>query len=143
MRACVHRDFRTGIVLGLLWRGIQAYIQRVQADYLFGCASIRSMKASGIAALHHYLGSKGFLLEDSSTKALPEYQMPGFEQALEQSADLALGKSLLPPLLNSYLRAGAKVGRHPALDVSFECVDFLTILKLADLSALFERKYTL
>ncbi|MCB5295473.1 MAG: hypothetical protein LHW52_02880, partial [Candidatus Cloacimonetes bacterium] len=39
----------------------------------------------------------------------------------------------IPSLLNSYLKAGAKVCGSPALDRSFKCIDFLTLLDVSEL----------
>jgi putative hemolysin len=36
-------------------------------------------------------------------------------------------------LLNSYLKSGAVVCGRPALDKSFKCIDFLTLLDVRDL----------
>jgi putative hemolysin len=45
---------------------------------------------------------------------------------------------MIPSLLHSYLRIGAKVCGIPALDKSFRCIDFLTLLDVREL----ERTYT-
>ncbi|NJM10302.1 MAG: GNAT family N-acetyltransferase [Bdellovibrionaceae bacterium] len=41
-RACVHPDFRNGVVMQLLWRGIADYIRQVGASYAFGCTSLKT-----------------------------------------------------------------------------------------------------
>jgi putative hemolysin len=48
---------------------------------------------------------------------------------------------MLPPLLLSYINAGAKVIGKPAFDQDFNCLDFLTILKLQDLRSSFKKRY--
>jgi putative hemolysin len=146
-RACIHRDYRDGIVIALLWRGLVQYIQQVKAAYLFGCASIRSMDGVEVGSIYRYLSSKSFLSAEFRIEPVGSYRMPGFYDTLgripEGNAEIAeRGKALIPPLLNSYLKAGAKVCGAPALDVSFQCVDFLTVLRMEDLTRLFERKYT-
>jgi putative hemolysin len=45
-RACVHRQHRNLIVLGLLWRGIADYATGHGARYLLGCSSITSQDAA-------------------------------------------------------------------------------------------------
>jgi putative hemolysin len=145
-RACIHRDFRDGIVIALLWRGLVQYIQAVKANFLFGCASIRSMDTAEVASICQYLRSREFLSDDYHVEPLGHYRMPGLQDAVSRQplTDVAAaqGKALIPPLLNSYLRAGAKVVGAPALDVSFACVDFLTVLRMDEMSKLFERKYS-
>lgn len=143
-RACIHRDYRDGVVISLLWRGLVQYIQAVKAEYLFGCASIRTMDPLEVASIYSYLQANGFLSETIQAVPVPAYHMPGVHYptpSAVQAEQVEKGKSLIPPLLNSYLRAGAKVCGVPALDVSFECIDFLTVLKMKQLTRTFDRKY--
>lgn len=42
-------------------------------------------------------------------------------------------EQIIPALLKSYLRLGAKVAGQPAFDEEFNCIDFLTILKKENL----------
>ncbi len=140
-RACIHKDYRDGSVISLLWRGLVQYAQQSQAAYLFGCASIRSMDVAEVRTIYEYLGSKEFLSSDFGIGPVPNYKMPGWTppQAVEQASDAA--KALVPPLLNSYLRAGAKVYGDPALDAAFRCVDLFTVLNLEKVTPLYERRY--
>jgi putative hemolysin len=39
-RACIHPDYRSGGVIMMLWAGLAACMQREQAEYLIGCASV-------------------------------------------------------------------------------------------------------
>ncbi len=50
-------------------------------------------------------------------------------------------ESHLPPLLRSYLQAGATIASEPALDSFFGCVDFLTILDLSAVNPKYQRRY--
>jgi len=45
-RACVHRQHRNLIVLGLLWKGIADYAKERGARYLIGCSSLTSQDAA-------------------------------------------------------------------------------------------------
>ncbi len=140
-RACIHKDYRDGVVIALLWRGLVQYIQQSGAAFLFGCASIRSMDVAEVQTIYQYLGSKDFLSSDFGIGPVENYRMPGWQRATGQAEGVEQGKSLIPPLLNSYLRAGAKVFGEPALDSAFRCVDLFTVLKMDKLTPLFERRY--
>ncbi len=48
----------------------------------------------------------------------------------------------IPALFGSYLRAGAKVALEPALDRDFQCLDYLTVLRLNQLTESFEKRYS-
>src|SRR5262249_47026330 len=39
-RACVHPDYRTGAVLGLLWAGLAGYLRACGHTHVLGCASV-------------------------------------------------------------------------------------------------------
>lgn len=138
-RACIHHNHRNGSVIDLLWRGIGMYVQKSGAEYLFGCSSVKSTDINTAFALFQEL-SQSELLSD-------EYEIRSYGNFEVDFSDLrpALlevdSKRLLPPLLRSYFSAGAKVYGTPALDIEFECFDFLTILKLTELSASFKRRY--
>jgi putative hemolysin len=138
-RACIHKEYRDGVVISLLWRGVVQYVQSVKADFLFGLASIRTMDPVEVGTIYQYLQDNGFLSSEFPISPVPAYQMPGGMVVKESEKDK--GKALIPPLLNSYLRAGAKISGVPALDESFECVDFLTILRMRDISKLYDRRY--
>lgn len=140
-RACIHKDFRDGSVISLLWRGLVQYAQQSQAAYLFGCASIRSMDIAEVQTIYEYLGSKDFLSTDFGIGPVNSYKMPGWKAASGSGTGAEAGKALVPPLLNSYLRAGAKVFGEPALDSAFRCVDLFTVLNLEKVTPLYERRY--
>ena len=38
-RACIHKEYRGGTTVSLLWTGLLAYMKKIGADYLFGCSS--------------------------------------------------------------------------------------------------------
>jgi putative hemolysin len=140
-RACIHKDYRDGSVIALLWRGLVQYIQQSQSAYLFGCASIRSMDVAEVQSIYQYLGAKEFLSSDYGLCPVPSYRMPGWKMPATFDGGAEAGKALIPPLLNSYLRAGAKVFGDPALDAAFRCVDLFTVLKMEKITPLFERRY--
>ncbi|MBO6580129.1 MAG: GNAT family N-acetyltransferase, partial [Thalassospira sp.] len=57
-RSCVHKDYRDGKAIQLLWRGITKLIFNHDIRYLFGCASFHATDIDKIAYelsyLHHY-----------------------------------------------------------------------------------------
>lgn len=140
-RACIHKDYRDGVVIALLWRGLVQYIQQSQAAYLFGCASIRSMEPAEVRTVYEFLAAKDFLSQDFGIGPVPAYEMPGWGSGPIEPKDTESAKALIPPLLNAYLRAGAKVYGQPALDEAFKCVDLFTVLKMNKLTPGFERRY--
>lgn len=125
-RACVHRQHRNLVVLGLLWKGIADYAKERGARYLLGCSSITSQDAAVGASAYSELCRRGHLAD------LPWQTRPTakFECSLEQ---LAAEPVKIPKLLRAYLGLGAKVCGAPALDREFQTIDFLTLLDLESL----------
>lgn len=141
-RACVHKDFRDGTTIQLLWRGIAAYIAETGADYVFGCASVKTECGDLAASIFGYL-VRDYRFEDGWAMPLPSYRMEGFRAGIRPTSeeDLVSIRSQLPPLLKSYLNAGAKLASEPALDRDFECIDLLMVLDVSKLSKLVERRF--
>jgi putative hemolysin len=120
-RACVAREHRNVIVLGLLWRGISAYARARQCRYLIGCSSLNSQDEAEGAALYHALALK-------HRAPFPWRTLPHAPYACcEPAAALA---PRAPKLLSAYLALGATICAPPAIDREFKTIDFLTLLDL-------------
>ena len=124
-RACVQRQHRNLVVLGLLWKGIADYARRHNARYLLGCSSLTSQDpavgASAYADLcRHHLAPQPF-----RTRPSPRFDCPLDQLAPEPPA--------IPRLLRAYLTIGAKICGPPALDREFKTIDFLTLVDLDSL----------
>ncbi len=147
-RACIHKDYRNGMVISLLWRGLVQYAQASGAEYLFGMSSFKSTTTAEIARVYLQLRAEGAV--DESLPCLPfgGYKIQDLHKAMEEltatpdNPDAPAG-NLVPALLKSYLRAGAKVIGEPALDEDFKCADFLTLLDLRNMGKAYERKFKL
>jgi len=137
-RACVDREYRGGVVMTLLWRGLVAYLKEVGAEYLFGCSSIKTVDPFEAARLSAYLAKGGHVLQDYGIRPTAKYRFSQWPSADVGGDEM---KELIPSLLSAYLRAGAQVAGEPAYDRDFRCVDFLTILKTDRLTENYERKY--
>jgi len=89
---------------------------------------------------------KGHILPDEVVSPRADHRLAGLDEALAQldteGIDEATVHGLLPPLLRSYLRAGARVSRLPSHDPDFGCVDFMTVLDLDDSNDAFMGRYT-
>ncbi len=135
-RACISLEHRRGAVLNLLWKGILQYAQKMNARYLFGCSSVKTESFSEAKSLCLDLKIQGAHSNKWNIQTTPEFSIPEFSSIEPKESFIEL-----PPLLRSYLKAGAKVHGDPAYDASFHCHDFLTILDLKEMSSLYEKKY--
>lgn len=135
-RACIHRKFRNGSVLSLLWRGVCEYISAIQAQYVIGCSSVNTMDGKEVARMITSLAKQQAQLEGMTILPREAYLRRNKLHLANQSKI-----ETLPPLLQVYLKAGAKVSLHPAWDYDFHCVDFFTVLKASEMKSSFKNKY--
>ncbi|MES2964337.1 MAG: GNAT family N-acetyltransferase, partial [Bdellovibrionota bacterium] len=133
--------------VALLWRGIAEYIQRTETKVLFGCGSIKTMDPLESGLITKYLTDEGVLSKEFGVTPTKKYKMRQLDRVLEyiEANPFVYDKSevakLIPALFNSYIRMGAKVAGEPALDRDFHCIDFLTVLPMDQLNAVFKDKY--
>jgi putative hemolysin len=139
-RACIHKDYRRGIVISLLWRGIADYLAASGSEFLFGCATVKTDDPRDAALLTRYFEEEGRMTPGFRVRPTLAYTMPmlGFFKEELRGPLTAVQKEeaerLLPPLCRAYLKIGAYVGGDPAWDQEFQCIDFLTILHRRDLN---------
>jgi putative hemolysin len=126
-RACVAREHRNLIVLGLLWRGIAAYARERDCRYLIGCGSLTSQEPREGSALYASLRARHLAPKEWRTVPHPACSCP-----LDEAAEVA---PRLPKLLAAYLSLGATICGPPALDRDFKTIDFLTLLDLHTMPA--------
>ena len=144
-RACVAQENRHGGVIDLLWKGIAKYIELSGAQYLFGCSSINTVDANTTKCITKFFQDGGHLSDEFGVVTVPPYVFDRGQGLPASTSSTPLtpleAKGLIPPLLRSYLNAGAKVHGPPALDKNFECIDYFTIIDLNQLSPSHQRRY--
>lgn len=136
-RACIDPLYRNGTTIDLLWKGIAKYSMAVNARYLCGCSSIKTQCPQESLEFLQYFRQIGVYSADHSIIPHSQFNMNLDDQA---KCELELDKKL-PPLLKTYIKAGAKVYGHPALDRDFECIDFFTILDFNQLTPVYHKRY--
>ena len=126
-RACVHRQHRNLLVLGLLWKGIADYASERGARYLIGCSSLTSQDPAAGASAYSELCRNHLAAPAWRTTPLPTHAVP-LEVVTEEPVSI-------PKLLRAYLTIGGKICGPPALDAQFKTIDFLTLLDIEALPA--------
>jgi|SRR5882672_7910522 len=133
-RSCVHRDYRSGGAILLLWAGLAKYMKASGYRHLIGCASA-SLSDGGqqAARLRDELQCH---MTDVEQRVFPRLPFPHarFERA---------ATCVMPPLIKGYLRVGARVCGEPAWDPDFNTADFLLWLSLERLSSRYARHFDL
>ena len=139
-RACLHEDYRQGVVMSLFWKGIADYVAASDAQTILGCATIFSDDPRDAALLLHLFEEQGRMNPGFRSVPTPAHTMPllgFFSEELRgplTETQRAAAKDLLPLLSQSILNTGAYIGGEPAWDPYFKCLDFLTILHRKDLN---------
>ncbi|MFN7904699.1 MAG: GNAT family N-acetyltransferase [Pseudobdellovibrionaceae bacterium] len=148
-RACIHRDYRRGSVISLLWRGIAEYMNASNAQVLFGCGSVKTKNPREAALLYRYFFEDKRISPDFFAPPTLPFTMPNLDLWIQNfkspltDSERAEAEAMIPTLLRTYLKIGAKIGGEPAWDEEFQCIDFLTIVDREDLNKALWKKYKL
>lgn len=144
-RACIARPYRNGIVIALLWRGLAEYAKAAGADYLFGLSSINTVDPFAIAKVHAHFLRAGLVDDSFRTAPTRKFRIQGFQETLAAVAhDVTAedeGEALVPSLLKTYIKAGARICSQPVIDRDFNCADWLTVLDMRQLREAYGRKF--
>ena len=122
-RSCVHTDYRSGIILKLLWQGISNYINNYKIKILFGCASFHGTDPKKFRNEFNLLRKNFCLNDDFNVKSLQKN--PIHFQTLQ---DEKIVFKNLPPLIKGYLRAGGMMSKDYFIDKEFNTIDFCVVV---------------
>lgn len=143
-RSCIHRDYRTGTVMSLLWKGLAAYMFRHDIKLMFGCASLHGTNIQEHAIPLSYLYHYHLAPPELRARALPDVYvdmniLP--KEAFDPDAaldsitfnniklDPKAGQNSLPPLIKGYLRVGCLIGDGAFVDHQFNTTDVCIIFR--------------
>lgn len=135
-RACVHKEYRKGTVIGLLWRGLIEYARKSETRYMFGCSSINRKDFSNLPQILGHLERNNSFLNDFEIGVRPKYQV---RFRIEEGEEVS--SKPMNSLMHMYLLAGAKMGRTLAYDAEMDCLDMFTLMDLRNLPSSFERRF--
>ena len=123
-RLCLHPEYRGGLAGAML---LAAAVERLRGrgvELIVGAASL-----FGTDAARHMPVLRALRDAALAPAEIRPVARPGRAVAVD-GADTADAR-YLPPLLKTYLRAGAWVGEDAAIDRGFNCVDVCVVLDLA------------
>lgn len=137
-RACVHKDYRKGTVISLLWKGLLEYARASKTRYMFGCSSINRKDFQNLPHILDKISSRDGFIEEIKIGVQPKYQM---KFSVENNGDETAAKDM-GSLMNMYLLAGAKMGKTLAYDAEMDCLDMFTLMDIENLPQSFERRFS-
>lgn len=119
-RTCIHRDYRYGAALAMLWHGIACVVVLKKIEYLIGCASIplEHGMVYTVSLLQH-LQKKHY--SPSEMRVYPRNEFPRIE-------DQETTEVILPTLLKGYLKQGAVICGDACWDHDFNVADVFVLL---------------
>ena len=135
-RSCVHPQYRSGIILKLLWQGISNYIKMYKIKILMGCASFHGTNPSKFKDEFSLLYESYRLPEDYDVKSLQSNEI-SFNNNINHSTIL----NKLPPLIKGYLRAGGMVSENFYIDTEFETIDYCVIMLTEKIVSRYQNKF--
>ena len=127
-RSCVHKNYRDGRIIKLLWRGLASYITDKNVDFIFGCASFPSSNSELFNKELSYLSHNHKPPKYFNIKPLNHLRAK-FNKVDRKYYDNDTVFRSLPPLVKAYIRAGAWIGEGAVCDHNFNTTDVLVILK--------------
>ena len=140
-RAVVHKDYRQGTVLKLLWSGILDYSKMNNVRYLFGTASFHGVNPADYSNAFSKLYYTNLVSNDIMCEAKEPFAT--LCPLKEFEIDPVKAKSELPSLIKGYLAMGCKVGKGAFIDYDFNSTDIMIILDLQNINeAYFNRMFS-
>lgn len=133
-RSCIAPEYRNGDVLRRLWTGLGDLLSTRAEKYLMGCVSV-SMEDGGYfaASLYQHLRR----LHPKSLATLSQFRISPM-RALPISATADSCQVVVPPLMKSYLKLGARLIGEPHWDVDFRVADFPMMME----GSLLEKRFS-
>lgn len=133
-RSCVHRDYRSGPALLMLWAGLARYLKVNGYAHAMGCASVTLADGGRLAAFVRDTAQRH--LAPLEYRAFPWLAFP--HEPIDRPP-----QAELPPLIRGYFRAGAVVCGEPAWDPEFGTADFLMLIGLDQVNGRYARHFEL
>jgi putative hemolysin len=129
-RSCVDPEFRNGQVLRRLWSGLARLLAMRPESHLMGCVSV-PMHDGGYFASSLYKLLQKEQLTFKGAKVFPFDPLPS-------EFDSSYCDVVIPPLMRTYLKLGAKLLGEPHWDLSFNVADFPMVVPTAQIEKRFK-----
>ena len=139
-RSCVHKDYRNGVIMNLLWKAIAEYIKLYDIKVLLGCASFQGTNVQKLSKELSYLRSNFSLPDEISVKSLVNSNYPVYNRNNINESGLRIFVKL-PPLIKGYLRVGGRVSDGFFIDYDFNTIDLCVVVQTDNIDEKYKNKY--
>lgn len=137
-RAVVKEEYRDGLVISMLWKGVIRYALFYNIDYMIGTASFHGVDPLIYKDSLSYLYYNYLQNEEERCEVLHTTYS---KMDLVKDYDIEKAKKNMPPLIKGYLRLGARIGDGAYLDIPFNSIDVLIVLKIKDINPRYLKRY--
>ncbi|MEO9824474.1 MAG: GNAT family N-acyltransferase [Paracoccaceae bacterium] len=139
-RSCVHRDFRNGLALPMLWDGLARYVRDHEIEVMFGVASLRGTDVEALREPLAHLFHAHLAPPELRPRALePVYQDMAL-MSVDQ-IDRVAAMRQVPALIKAYLRVGGFVGDGAFVDHAFNTTDVCLVVDTARMTTAAKARY--
>jgi putative hemolysin len=139
-RSCVHKKYRNGATVNLLWKAIANYVSIYDIKILLGCASFPGTNVMNFLDELAYLKRNHSLQSELSVRSLDVNIYPINNSKNNNISDLKLFIKL-PPLIKGYLRVGGKVSESYFVDHDFNTIDLCLVVQTNDINNKYKKKF--
>ncbi len=122
-RSCVHKNYRHGGTIMMLWAALIQYMHDHGYQYMIGCGSL-PMHDGGHEAASIYAQLKDKYLAPVAFQVLPKNPL----NLAALKSDLTVS---CPALIKGYLRIGCYIGGAPTVDSDFNTADILIMMDMS------------
>ena len=139
-RSCIHKKYRNGSTVSLLWKAIANYVSVYDIKILLGCASFPGTNVMTFSDELAYLKKNHSLQSELSVKSLDVniYQINNSKN--KNVNDLKLFTTL-PPLIKGYLRVGGKVSESCFVDHDFNTIDLCVVVQTNVINNKYKKRF--
>lgn len=121
-RTCVHKDYRGGPAMFLLWNGLADYVLSNGIEVLFGVASFHGTDIDALAQPLTYL-YHNHLAPEQLRVSVRSSHFERLDRLSPGVVDNDVARRRIPPLIKAYIRLGGFVGDGAYIDHDFNTVD--------------------
>ena len=140
-RSCVHKEYRNGITMKLLWGAIAEYIKLYDINILLGCVSFPGIDVQKFRKELSYLKNNFSLPDKMSVQSLVGSNYPTYNKINVKESDLRTF-SKLPPLIKGYLRVGGRISDSLFVDYDFNTIDLCVIVETQNIDEKYKKKFS-
>jgi putative hemolysin len=139
-RSCVHKKYRNGTTMNLLWKAIANYISIYDIKILLGCVSCPGTNVMKFSEQLSYLKRNHSLQNELSVESLDNNIYPIHNSKNKNISDIK-NFVKLPPLIKGYLRVGGKVSESYFVDHDFNTIDLCVVVKTNNIDDKYKKRF--